>query len=65
MTTRPTRWVSPDGPSDKTLIKVRSTKAQREQFARAAQAAGKTVSGWMRDLALREVQQCPATSASV
>jgi|GEM_PF-4217644 uncharacterized protein (DUF1778 family) len=66
MTPRPSRWVGPEGPSDKTLIKIRANKAQREAFSAAAQAAGKTVSGWMRDLAIEatEAQQCPATSAS-
>ena len=48
---RPATWLAPDGPADQRVIRVRVSPAQRQTFDAAAQRAGKTLSGWLRDLA--------------
>ena len=48
---RPATWLAPDGPADHRVIRVRVSPAQRQTFDAAAQRAGKTLSGWLRDLA--------------
>jgi hypothetical protein len=49
--TRPATWLAPDGPADQRVIRVRVSPAQRKTFDDAASRAGKTLSGWLRDLA--------------
>jgi uncharacterized protein (DUF1778 family) len=48
---RPATWIAPDGPADHRVIRVRVSPGQRQTFDAAAQRTGKTLSGWLRDLA--------------
>ena len=61
--TRPDRWYDESGPSDNTQVKVRVNAQHRAAFKTAARQAGKSVSTWMRDLALQEIQRLKAESA--
>lgn len=51
---RPGSWQAPDGPADDRVVRIRVSRGQRATMDRRAAQAGKTLSGWLRDLAMYE-----------
>lgn len=51
---RPGSWQAPDGPASGRVVRIRVSPGQRATMDRRAAQAGKTLSGWLRDLALDE-----------
>ena len=51
---RPGSWQAPDGPANDRVIRIRVSRGQRATMDRRAARAGKTLSGWLRDLAMDE-----------
>ena len=51
---RPGSWQAPDGPANDRVIRVRVSRGQRAKMDLRSAQAGKTLSGWLRDLALPE-----------
>lgn len=49
---RPGSWQAPDGPANDRVVRIRVSPGQRATMDRRAAQAGKTLSGWLRDLAL-------------
>lgn len=49
---RPGSWQAPDGPADDRVVRIRVSRGQRATMDRRAAQAGKTLSGWLRDLAM-------------
>ena len=54
---RPGSWQAPDGPADDRVIRIRVSRGQRAMMDRRAAQAGKTLSGWLRDLALKSDEE--------
>ncbi len=53
---RPGSWQAPDGPANDRVIRIRVSRGQRATMDRRAAKAGKTLSGWLRDLAMDETE---------
>jgi hypothetical protein len=53
---RPGSWQAPDGPANDRVIRIRVSRGQRATMDRRAAQAGKTLSGWLRDLAMDETE---------
>ena len=51
---RPGSWQAPDGPANDRVVRIRVSPGQRATMDRRAALAGKTLSGWLRDLAMDE-----------
>jgi hypothetical protein len=51
---RPGSWQAQDGPANDRVIRIRVSRGQRATMDRRAAQAGKTLSGWLRDIALDE-----------
>lgn len=55
--TRPSAWIGEDGPADDRVIRLKVSPGQRAAFDAAAKACGKSLSAWLRDVALADCSQ--------